>query len=63
MDYPQKEMNGPPYAVTDDEVQELFADNFEVTHLHTLDLLKDTERYSGKGLTRLSEKIYKLQRN
>lgn len=63
MDYPQKEMSGPPYAVTDDEVQELFSDNFEVTHLHSLDLLKDTERYSEKGLSRLSEKIYKLQRN
>jgi thiopurine S-methyltransferase len=63
MNYPQKEMDGPPYAVTDDEVQELFADNFQVTHLHELDLLKDTERYSGKGLSRLSEHIYKLQRN
>ncbi len=63
MDYPQKEMRGPPYAVTDTEVQDLFADNFQVTHLHALDLLKDTERYSGKGLSRLSENIYKLQRN
>lgn len=63
MDYPQKEMRGPPYAVTDTEVQDLFADNFQVTHMHALDLLKDTERYSGKGLSRLSENIYKLQRN
>lgn len=63
MDYSQKEMNGPPYAVTDDEVQDLFASNFQVTHMHTLDLLKDTARYSDKGLSRLSERIYKLQRN
>jgi thiopurine S-methyltransferase len=63
MDYPQDEMNGPPYAVTDKEVHELFAANFKVNHLHSLDLLKDTQRYSDKGLSRLSEHIYMLQKN
>jgi thiopurine S-methyltransferase len=63
MDYPQNEMNGPPYAVKKDEVRVLFESNFQVTHLHSLDLLKDTDRYSGMGLSSLSEHIYKLQRN
>ena len=63
MDYPQNEMDGPPYAVPEEEVLDLFADNFQVTHLHTLDLLKDTARYGDKDLTKLSEHIYKLQRN
>jgi thiopurine S-methyltransferase len=63
MDYPQDEMSGPPYAVTDNEVRDLFGSNFQVTRLHTLDLLKDTKRYSDMGLSRLLEHIYMLQRN
>ncbi len=62
MDYPQHEMQGPPYSVSEDEVYTLFESNFLIKHLHTLDLLKGSDRYSGKGLSRLSERIYTLQR-
>jgi thiopurine S-methyltransferase len=62
MDYPQDEMNGPPYAVTDEEVHDLFGSDFQITHLHSLDLLKDTERYAEMGLSSLSEHIYMLER-
>ena len=62
MDYPQDEMQGPPYSVPEDEVKDLFAGDFRITHLHTLDLLQDTDRYTNTGLSRLSEHIYKLQR-
>ncbi len=62
MDYPQDEMQGPPYSVPEGEVYTLFGDDFVITCLSTLDLLKDTSRYRGKGLSRLSEHIYRLQR-
>ncbi len=62
MDYPQDEMQGPPYSVPEAEVNALFGDDFQITHLHTLDLLKDTARYIGRGLSRLSEHIYMLRR-
>ncbi len=62
MDYPQDEMNGPPYSVPEDELFALFGDEFQISHLHNLDLLKDTDRYGGTGLSRLSEHIYMLQR-
>ena len=62
MDYPQHEMEGPPYSVTQPEIQELFNEQFEITLLDTVDLLRDTDRYQGFGLSRLSEQIYLLQR-
>jgi thiopurine S-methyltransferase len=62
MDYPETEMQGPPYSVPESEVIELFGDGFSITKLHSLDLLKETERYTEKGLSRLSEQIYMLER-
>lgn len=62
MDYPQHEMAGPPYSVTGAEVKELFEEQFEITLLDTIDLLRDSDRYQGYGLSRLSEQIYLLQR-
>lgn len=60
MDYPQQEMSGPPYAVTAHEVGQLFGDRFRVQLLDTLDLLQDTQRYAGRGLSRLVEQVYLL---
>lgn len=62
MDYPQHEMKGPPYSVPEGEVHTLFDDDFLITHLHSLDLLKESDRYRGKGLSSLSENIYMLRR-
>ncbi len=62
MDYPESEMQGPPYSVPESEVVELFGDGFSITKLHSINLLQDTERYTGKGLSRLAEQIYRLKR-
>ena len=61
MDYPQQEMSGPPYSVADAEVRALFEPRFQISLLHSLDLLDETRRYRDKGLSRLSEQIYALQ--
>ena len=61
MDYPQEEMSGPPYSVQEAEVRELFESRFKVQLLHTLDLLKDTERYGEKGVSRMQELVYLLK--
>lgn len=62
MDYPQEEMPGPPYSVPEADVYTLFERDFLITHLHELDLLKDTARYAHQGLSRLFEHIYMLRR-
>ncbi len=61
MDYPQEEMPGPPYSVQESEVRSLYESRFKVTLLHTLDLLKDSERYGDKGVSRMVEQVYQLK--
>jgi thiopurine S-methyltransferase len=62
MDYPQQEMPGPPYSVEEGEVSELFGSEFEIELLDSKDLIKDTDRYQNRGLSRMSEQIYRLKK-
>jgi len=62
MDYPKAEMQGPPHSVSEAEVRELFADDFSITKLHTQDLMQDSDRYSDKGLSRMLEQVFHLDR-
>jgi thiopurine S-methyltransferase len=62
MDYPQHEMQGPPNSVTEGEVRDLFSSGFEIELLDSLDLMKDTDRYQNRGLSRMSEQIYRLKK-
>ncbi len=61
MEYPQEEMQGPPYSVQEEEIRTLFEPRFQVRLLHTLNLLKDTQRYGEKGVSRMSEMVYLLK--
>ncbi len=61
MDYPQEEMPGPPYSVREAEIKSLFEPKFQVQLLHTLGLLKDSERYGDKEVKRLLEQVYLLK--
>jgi thiopurine S-methyltransferase len=60
MSYPQHEMAGPPYSVPEAEVRNLFEGRFDVNLLHSLDLLKDTQRYGDRGVSQMLEQIYQL---
>ncbi len=62
MDYPQQEMQGPPFSVTEAEVRELFGSAFHITLLDSLDLLQDTDRYQDRGLSRMAEQVYRLRK-
>lgn len=59
-DYDQSKMDGPPFAVSRTEVEHLFRDGFEVTHLQTRDCLD--ERFRTRGLTAMSESAFELKR-
>jgi len=60
-DYPQHEMSGPPFSVSDAEVKELFGEN-RVQPLAETDILQrpENERFRQRGLTRLVERVYRL---
>ncbi len=60
-DYPQQQMSGPPFAVSDAEVRRLFAES-NIQQLDDVDVtdLPDNARFRQRGLTRLVERIYRL---
>ena len=61
LDYPQREMDGPPFAVSEEEVHRLFDPRFEVAHLFTQDMLAENPQFRARGLTRFIEQVYRLQ--
>ena len=61
MDYPQEEMDGPPFAVTEQEVAALYQDHFNIELLCSEDILAANPRFQEQGLSRLLEKVYVLR--
>jgi thiopurine S-methyltransferase len=62
MEYPQAEMDGPPFAVDEAEVHALFADSWSIERVYQQDVLASEPKFRQRGLSRLSEKIFVLQR-
>ncbi len=61
--YPENEMDGPPFSVSEEEVNELYRDNFRVEKLAAKSILEDEPRFKQRGLTTLIETAYKLTKN
>ncbi len=62
MDYPQDEMNGPPFNVSEDEIALLYEDAFELELLETVDVLAANPRLAEKGISRMMEQIWRICR-
>lgn len=62
VDYAQSEMDGPPFSVTADEVQILYADDWQITMLERRDILAEEPRFVERGLTALQTSVFQLQR-
>ena len=60
--YDQSEMSGPPFSVAEEEVMELYSESFSVQKLAVKDILEDELRFKKRGLTALTETVYKLVR-
>lgn len=63
MDYSQQQMQGPPFAVAETEVHQLYAGLAEVQALAVFDVLAVNERFRQRGLTRMHEHVYRLAFN
>lgn len=61
MDYPQAEMEGPPFAVTEQEVEAFYKDYFKIEQVCAEDILAANPRFQEQGLSRLQEKVYVLR--
>lgn len=62
MEYPQEQMGGPPFAVMEQEVRDLYGNHFGITVLESEDLLAREPGFRERGLTRLVGKTYLLER-
>ena len=60
MEYPSEQMQGPPFAVAENEVRRLFDDHFVVEKLEEADILEQMPRFQQRGLTALTEKVFTL---
>ncbi len=60
LDYPQAEMDGPPFAVSDTEVQARFAARWQPERLETRDILEQEPKFAERGLSRLSTSVHRL---
>ncbi len=62
LDYDQARMDGPPFAVADDEVRRLFGANWTLQLLEAPDVLQENWKFLQRGLARLDERVYRLER-
>lgn len=60
LEYDQLEMNGPPFAVFEQEVRSLYEEAYAISLLLDHDALDEAPRFRKKGLTWLKEKVYRL---
>ena len=56
--YPQEEMDGPPFSLSDSDVEELFSDGFELERLEEIDLTDEKDR----GLSQVKSSVFRIKR-
>jgi len=62
LDYPQSQMSGPPFAVSEQEVLAHYQVGFNATTLKQKEILEYEPRFKQRGLTSLIESIFWLER-
>ena len=60
LEYPQSQMDGPPFSVGTSEVKTLYAQNHKVRELQRRDILSSEPRFGARGVTQLHEVCYQL---
>jgi thiopurine S-methyltransferase len=61
IDYPQHEMDGPPFAVGRAEVGTLYEGGWTIQPLDERDILAQEPKFVARGLTRMSTSVYRLE--
>ena len=61
--YPQHEKKGPPFSVSEDEVQELYGEFFDIEQVADEDIIDSAPRFRERwGLSALRRQVYRLRR-
>lgn len=61
LDYDQSQMDGPPFSVSDSEVQTIYGDHSRATLLDRRDILDKEPKFLANGVTELDTLVYRLQ--
>jgi len=63
LEYPQHEMQGPPFSVPQAEVLERYAPHWDAQPLQRRDILAHEPGFAARGLTQMATAVYRLQRH
>ena len=62
IEYNQALMSGPPFSVSNDEVERLYKPHFLVEKLYQEDIVNKQPRFKQKGLDMMIERVYRISR-
>ena len=60
LEYPEAQMQGPPFPVGEAEVRQLYEPRYRVAPLHAKDVLAENPKFREHGLSALTERVYRL---
>lgn len=62
LEYEQAQMDGPPFAVLESEVRELYAGGWSIDPVDRRNVLDKEPKFAAKGLGRLETVVYRMER-
>lgn len=62
IEYDEALMSGPPFSVSNEEVEHLYKPSFSVKLLSEVDVLDDSSRFKQRGIDSMIERVYKISR-
>lgn len=62
LEYPQRQMQGPPFAVDEGEVIGRYAADWEIWLLERRDILPLEPGFAARGLSALDTAVYRLRK-
>ena len=62
LDYPQQQMQGPPFSVSGQEIRDHYSDSYNINVLETADILNERATWKERGLKSLEETVYHLEK-
>ncbi|ASP39154.1 thiopurine S-methyltransferase [Bacterioplanes sanyensis] len=60
LDYHQPSMSGPPFALSDEEVQQHYSSHYHIEVLESRELIEQEPRFRERGLDSFIQRTYKL---
>jgi thiopurine S-methyltransferase len=60
MEYPQTSMSGPPFSVSDQNVNSYYGEKYYIENLQSKNILIDNPKFAKPGMTHLNECVFLL---